>query len=191
VIWNSPELFEAAFANEHFGYRRDVTEIPNGDGVSDTGKRFAHVATKYGLSNLVLREAFWTAMALADETAAHWGLALDPDACALRVLEYPAGAGSAWHTDFDLFTVNLWRSHPELMRQEDDWCPKGVHFGELFTLLVDKNRKATGHYVESHPTERQRSVVFFALPSHKRRLPGGGTVGTWLEERIARSRTKT
>jgi hypothetical protein len=38
---------------------------------------------------------------------------------ALRVLEYPPGAGSAPHTDVGLLTLNLYRDQPEYLRTYD------------------------------------------------------------------------
>lgn len=147
----------------------------------------------------------------------------------LRVLEYPAGrmcrcmglatapvcpdcggtsrktdgivgAGSAEHTDFDLFTVHCYRSgpgvcwdgqQPRCVRYGADQVPYNLgEIGELIGL-----GKAPLHRVVPR-SEVQHSIVYFAMPSHAARLFGYGdgrhaTVGEWLKGRIARSRSYT
>jgi hypothetical protein len=128
----------------------------------------------------------------------------------LRILDYPAGVGyGEKHTDFDLFTVCCYRSDPCALKLDD--LPEGLHdltagrhakatdidprlhigeIGELVGL-----GPATPHYVEPRP-EAQQSIVYFAIPDHdavlETRNPGlherDITVGSWLAERIARSR---
>lgn len=193
-------ITEFCWRYDYNGYKPEVVELPNGDGVADTGKRYAHLALKYNLDlHPVLEAYFWRGMAeAAGVWAAHSRLglgtrfsdaALDPSACALRVLEYPPGTGSAAHTDFDIFTVNLWRSHPDLLRTpHGDVGP--VHFGELYNDFARHVTTPDTHWVDPHPTEYQYSLVFFALPSHDSVISSTGQrVGDWLQERIARSRT--
>lgn len=175
------QLALAAFSRDYSGYRPKVIEIPNGDGRADRTKHYAHIALKYSPPP-ILEAAFWRAFAIAQDFSSTIKLA--PKECALRVLRYPPGAGSEYHTDFDLFTVNLWRSHPGLIRPTPDY----LHFGELWPLLVDSQQPATGHWVDAHPTENQYSLVFFALPARSVVLPNWDTVGQWLDERMARSR---
>jgi hypothetical protein len=184
-------IYDLAFSSDYTGYKPNVVELPNGDGKADVAKRYSHLALKYNLHEFPrLEAAFWRGYA----TALERGLdaRLDPEACALRVLEYPVGAGSERHTDFDLFTVNLWRSHPELIHTDPNlwsYC-EDVHLGELWPLMEDRSDKAEAHWVEPHPTEVQRSLVFFALPSHEDAVPGTDLlVGEWLQERISRSRS--
>lgn len=139
-----------------------------------------------------------------------------PETGALRVLEYPAGAGSAEHTDPDLFTVPIWRETPEDLQIQcaADWqtngrieaaraIAPGLHIGELGELVG--LGPATPHRVPARPYV-QRSIVYFAIPDHASRLPqpcswegahtprhGHGcgcqvTVGEWIAKRMARSR---
>ena len=81
----------------------------------DAGKRYLHVALKYNppawAVEYLARAHFEacrvaTALGVPPEFRPH-----EADAT-LRVLEYPAGAGSVEHTDFDLFTILCWRSTP-------------------------------------------------------------------------------
>jgi len=116
------------FTTDYPGYRPNVRELPNGDGKVDDGKRYAHVATKYITDEYrkrhpgatlhlekTLDDAHWLAMRVA--TALHVPKHLMPsrEHSALRVLEYPAGAGSHEHTDFDLFTLSLYRDQPSCL----------------------------------------------------------------------------
>jgi hypothetical protein len=185
------------FRDDYPGYRPAdgaVVEAPNGDGVLDTGKSYAHVAAKYtdnlpyngaGRSTLARYaiKAWRRAMEVAREFSpllATGVMAPSPDHGALRILHYPAGTGSALHTDFDLFTINCYRnvSNPGLPEVE-------VHMGELGELLGLGT--ATPHRVDPLPVA-QEAIVYFAVPSHDAVLPAGGTVGEWINERIARSR---
>ncbi len=192
------DLAQPAFSAINPGYKPDVIEAPNGDGHLDTKKRYAHIAPKYFHAHTpaILRDAYHNALCEAQAWAMRLGLPMplwpSYNDCALRLLEYPAGAGGHIHTDFDLFTVNLWRSDPSAMQQAE-WSPRGVHFGELWHALglgcswSARLPTATAHWIEPR-TYAQQSLVFFALPSPDVRLPTGGTVRDWLAERIARSR---
>ncbi len=116
------------------------------------------------------------------------------------------GAGTAEHTDFDLFTIVLWRSHPADLqcaghpadRLQLESLSPGLHIGEIGELVG--LGPATPHRVPARPYA-QKSVAYFAMPDHgallpDRTVPGpygsgvqrGATVGAWLKERIARSR---
>lgn len=190
---------------------RGVVEAPGGDPAArDTGKRYAHVATKYvkqwvdsgavrafdpdvlTLFNY-LQRAHDRALAVAEQLNVPERFWPDFGAGALRVLEYPPGAGSHTHTDFDLFTLLGYRSHQLLVRQSPlqelrtlDAVDPGLHLGEMGDL-IDLGR-ATPHHVMPSVTT-QHSIVYFAIPDHAAVLPGGrGTVGEWLKERLARSR---
>lgn len=100
-----------------------------------------------------------------------------------------AGAGSAEHTDFDLFTILCWRSTPEDLeitpdrdfgisytkkacayhaRSEARKIDPHLHIGELGELVG--LGPATPHRVPARPYA-QRSIVYFAMPDHAARLP--------------------
>lgn len=181
-------------------YDRTVyTELPNGDGKADVGKRYAHVATKYlqqdsdparvAELSLVLRRAFELSLQVAAK------LGSPPpqlEACALRILHYPPDVGSNRHTDFDLFTLPLFRNvwlpfvcnGAPLPRKIRKLCTR-AHLGELGELLG--LGPATPHEVLPYAGE-QKSIVFFALPDPELKLPDGRTAGEWLAERYSRSR---
>lgn len=203
-------LHSLVFQDDYPGYRKEVKEIPNGDGKVDADKRYAHVATKY-LSkspSLVLLRYLERAHELALEVARALGVPaeLTPrfTECALRVLEYPSGVGGHKHTDFDLFTLSLYRSEPARLKLDQDspvegWLDRardlspGLHIGELGELVG--LGEATRHHVEPS-TETQYSIVYFALPSPDAVVATGSplygsvplTAGAWLAERYARSR---
>lgn len=196
-------LYDIVFRDDYPGYRPNVIESPNGDGVKDSQKRYAHVSSKYIRS---MRGDSW-----ADGKGTYWyhpyqptltkylqqchEAALDvavqlgvprefwPDIrySALRVLEYPPGAGSAEHTDFDLFTLNLYRNNLNAGLGDVDF-----HKGEILTE-ISKYHTAAKHYVNPH-RDCQYSLVYFAMPSEAAVLPSGQTVGAWVEERKKRSR---
>lgn len=183
-------------------------------------KRFLHVAPKYdppAWAVAYLARAHWEACRVAEALnvpAAYYPRVADGT---LRVLEYPAGAGTAEHTDFNLFTIVLWRSTPgdlvikrtwqetqvpaewESRRIDGARLSPGLHIGELGELVG--LGPATPHRVPARPYT-QKSLIYFALPSHSAELPRpvtfeaqGGlarvtahTVGQWLAARKARSR---
>jgi isopenicillin N synthase-like dioxygenase len=113
--------------------------------------------------------------------------------CALRVLEYPPGAGSHEHTDFNLFTLMLYRNQPDkFVHDGRDHIPPSVrklneqcHLGEITEILG--TGPATKHSVLPSETT-QVSAVFFAIPNHEAVLPNGMKVGDWIAERVSRSR---
>jgi hypothetical protein len=211
-----------------FATARGVVEAPNGDpGARDTGKRYSHVALKYlqrydsagptehEMLRFYLDRAFARATAVATALGVPETFMPSFEHGALRVLEYPPGAGSHTHTDFDLFTLACWRDRPEgLVRQVPDMLPgqiipaysladldkvdPGLHLGELGELIG--LGPATPHKVVSirgggaemllgpAGCPSQHSIVYFAIPDHAAVLHGGTTVGEWLAERLARSR---
>lgn len=214
-------LHELVFQDDYPGYRREVREIPNGDGKVDADKRYAHVATKYlakdNNRDRSLELLGWLnhAHALALDVAAVLDVPRDfrpkVTECALRILEYPQGVGGHEHTDFDLFTLSLFRSEPwrlklaqpgtyidgaqlvpdppynRLIRARS--INRGLHIGELGALVG--LGEATRHHVE--PSDQvQHSIVYFALPSPDASLRdyvrSPATAGEWLAERYARSR---
>ncbi len=177
------EKLRTLFDGSYRGYRPSVVEAPNGDGKLDATKRYLHVATKYdppawALSYLLF--GYYEALRIAEELNVPAAFRPDFEACALRVLEYPPGADSAEHTDFDLFTFNAYRSSQDVVGGDGR-----IYMGEIGELVG--LGPATSHSVPARPYE-QRSIVFFALPNHGAILPSGVTVGEWLAERVSRSR---
>jgi hypothetical protein len=178
-------------------------------------KRYLHVAPKHNppaWAMAYLARAHYEACRVAEALnvpAAYYPRVADGT---LRVLEYPPGAGTVEHKDFDLFTIVLWRSTPDDLERHPgevrDWSKAigtsrdaaeaispGLHIGELGELVG--LGPATPHRVPARPYA-QKSIVYFAMPDHGARLPhtidahglkrGRPTVGQWLKERIARSR---
>jgi hypothetical protein len=191
-------LHSLVFHPGYPGYKPEVKELPNGDGKVDT-KRYAHVAPKYltasadpFLTECLLR-AFTEAEAVAaafDCPAAFW-----PDIRygALRVLDYDPGALSHRHTDFDLFTTMFFRDRPNQFVSFGHDLPEAVravntqcHIGRIGQLIG--LGPATPHEVRPC-TERQRSIVYFAIPNHETLLPSGESVRDWLNKVMAASRT--
>jgi hypothetical protein len=190
------------------GYRPEVVEIPNGDGRADAQKRYAHIKAEHLVGTLncdtaATYHAFHRAFTRACEVAIELGIppAFWParEACALRVLEYPPMVGGERHTDFDLATINVWRSDggvhmlaEEAIGRDHRPAPEGVHLGELYDLILPPTARAPELCATAHqiaPSEvSQFALVFFALPSHAAVLPDGRKVGDWLVERYARSR---
>lgn len=178
------------------------------------GKRYLHVADKYTDAPDWARAYHDRAYAHAARVATALGVPAAysprPEYGALRVLEYPAGAGSVVHTDLDLFSVVCWRETPEDLergnvywdsrRDKGEALSPGLHIGEIGKLVG--LGPATPHRVPARPYV-QRSIVYFAIPDHAARLPNPHdhrtnpmefvthkpvTVGEWLAERMARSR---
>lgn len=201
-----------AFSSANPGYKPTVREAPNGDGTWDEQKEYAHLAPKYfsGGTPEPIIEAWTDAMIAAIDVCDQLGLSSwrpGPDST-LRLLRYLPGATTAPHTDFDLFTLSLYRSHKDAFKYIDaepatigDWntdrersrrlltkareLSPGIHFGELMTEILGV--PATPH--ETLPLDEwSYSAVFFVIPDHAKRLPSGVTVGEWIRERVARSR---
>lgn len=210
-------LASIVFRPEYPGYKPNVQELPNGDGKVDV-KRYAHIAPKYlpgfgsGRDRVLLLRALIRAHEVAEAVYDALGgpQAFRPDIRygALRVLSYPANTGmSHRHTDFDLFTIPLFRDQPEsfvryfaegadsfeqseAFKIADEMAP-GVHLGELGQAIG--LGPATPHEVLAH-AEGQLSAVYFAIPNWDAKMPGFNsneqmTVKSWLNERMARSRT--
>jgi hypothetical protein len=188
-------LHRLVFREGYPGYKPEVRELPNGDGKVDADKRYAHVAMKY-LNDEHDDEHLWGFYKRAHDRAFEVALALGcpisyfPDSRygALRVLEYPAGAVSNEHTDFDLFTLTLFRNQPGVSGQCSrlHGYPELTQIGEIGELAG--LGAATPHSVRASETVQQ-AIVYFAIPDHAAPL-GTGTVGSWLTERVARSRTE-
>lgn len=207
-------LHSLVFQPMYPGYRPTVRELPNGDGKVDVDKKYAHVAEKYikdfndlegrmMLDNF-LDHAHVKALQVAKALNVPTEFMPKREFGALRILDYPPGAISNLHTDFDLFTIMVYRDQPECFVAHDHSViasdadldrelrvlnareiNKQLHLGEIGELIG--LGKATPHEVIASPTT-QHSVVYFAIPDHKAVLPTGQTVGEWLEERMARSR---
>jgi hypothetical protein len=177
------------------GFNSDVVEIPNGDGKRDDGKIYAHIGIRY-LHHAILGPAFRDAHAQAVGIAVELGIPPkywpSMETSVLRILEYPPCIGSHKHTDFSLFTLNLYRniqyvetekvlnSHMMLNRFN-------AHSGEILEM-IQPDLPAMPHEVIPHPSSHQFSAVYFALPPADVELPNGKICGEWVEERKARSR---
>jgi isopenicillin N synthase-like dioxygenase len=175
-------------------------------------KRYLHVAPKYhpppwaaDYYDRAFAEACRVATALGVPAAYRPHEAY----CALRVLEYPPGAGTVEHTDSDLFTIVLWRSTPEDLEiprktvpvptqgHVERYCAAiamspGMHIGKIGELVG--LGPATPHRVPARPYA-QKSIVFFAIPDHAAVIhkPWGPvadevTVGEWLDRELAKMR---
>jgi hypothetical protein len=197
-------LHKLVFRKDYSGYKPDVAEIPNGDGKVDDKKRYAHVATKYLVTEQqrkdlmpYLEAAHHLSIAAADIAGVPKAFWPKIENGALRVLDYPPGATSAKHTDFDLFTLMVHRNQPECFVAEEveesralkriHILNKQAHLGEIAELIG--LGQATPHEVVASET-RQHSIVHFSIPDHAAVLPSGLTVGDWLAERMGRSRVQ-
>ncbi len=188
-----------------------MTEIPNGDGKADGAKRYAHVAPKY-LTDAVPwddavelafqhRRAFQAARDIAIKVGIPEAFLPDVRYGALRVLEYPPGAVSNLHEDFDLFTLMLYRDQPDKFVSHGDDAGPGspspldlirrenaqAHLGQIGEEIG--LGAATPHEVVASETT-QHAIVYFSIPNHDAVLPSGITVRDWLNLRMARSRTE-
>ena len=214
-------ISDIVFQDNYCGYRPTVVESPDGDGKWDDEKRYAHVADKYlkewmgkqprGTSHetyirhqaSILGDYLHRANERAIEIAIELGVPKEfwpvEKYGALRILEYPPGAVTNSHVDFDLFTLMCYRNIADDFHYID-WSDhlleanklnQQIHFGEILGLVVP-GYKATRHEVIADPAERaQYSMVYFAIPDWEAELPDGQTVGKWLEERLERSRKET
>lgn len=197
------KLHALVFRSDYSGYKPTVVEIPNGDGKADAEKRYAHVATKYFKTDEQSRDLM-PYLVRAHELACYAaGVAAVPQEFmpriefgALRVLDYPPGAGSNLHEDFDLFTLMCYRDQPDKFVSK--YRQVSVRLAQLRTINAQAHLgqlayeigvgPATPHLVLPSDT-RQRSIVYFAIPDHDAYLPSGVKVRDWLNERMARSRT--
>lgn len=196
-------LYNIVFRDGYPGYRPNIVESPDGNGIWDTEKKFAHIARKYldkmpeSANKAFLQNILRMALIEAQEIAKAIGI---PDQylpheqdSTIRVLYYPPMAGTAPHRDFDLFTTILFRDKPHCFNYLQDapstsiqCLSEQIHFGEL-AELINPEFKATYHEVIPW-IQSQRSIVFFAMPNWDAILPTGQMVGEWMEERISRSR---
>lgn len=195
-------LHSLVFREGYAGYKPTVIEIPNGDGKADSEKRYAHVATKY-LRTEEERRLLMPFLDIAHTKAIEIASVLNLPAAycpriefgALRILDYPPGAISNEHEDFDLYTLMCYRDQPDRFVSRETHSPalevmRGynaqAHLGQIATEIG--LGPATPHWVLPSET-RQQSIVYFTIPDHDSVLPSGVTVRDWLNERMARSRT--
>ena len=197
-------ISDICFKSDYPGYTPLIIEAPNGDNNWDNNKLYAHISPKYlsRYNNKYNSNILWHYYnkSIIEGTRICKLLNLSKDYypvedSTLRILKYPAGSTTAPHTDFDLFTLSLFRnikdtfkyldkSEPELLKfakQNSD----GIHFGEIMTEI--NGCQATKHKVISCD-EIQNSMVFFVVPNHYSKLPSGISVGDWINERKIRSR---
>lgn len=200
-------LHSLVFRAGYTGYKPTVKEIPNGDGKVDADKRYAHVSPRYladekdpfvrARLQWYLNRAHLQAEQAADLIELPKEFRPDIRYGALRILDYPPGATSAKHEDFDLFTLMIFRDQPDrFLADEVEVSPAlakirtldpQAHLGQIGAEIG--LGAATPHEVLASET-RQRSIVYFSIPDHESRLPSGVLVRDWLNERMARSRTE-
>lgn len=206
------EMARLVFSDDYPGYRPNVIEAPNGDGNLDVEKQYAHIAPKYhrdgalDVLNMLsfletpLGKFYQRAHHKAVEAAVDLGIPPDffPDARygALRVIQYPPGAITHPHKDFNLLTLMCYRNDPgrfqyvgpdQAVRDANDKYPQ-IHFGEILEKIIPAMSATTHQVLARQGGKWQYSIVYFAIPDHATVLPEGITVGEWLKERIARSR---
>lgn len=206
------QLHALVFVDGYSGYKPTVQEIPNGDGKVDADKKYAHVAPKYLLTDQqktdltpFLQKAFNKAVAMAQ--LAHIPPEFMPNIQygALRILDYPPGAVSNKHEDFDLFTTMCYRDMPDkfvadpvvknsLALTRMRLLDPQVHIGQLGEIVGLGG--ATPHQVLASTAEEgnQHSIVYFSIPDWNTMLPAYAgkppiKVVDWLNERMAQSRT--
>jgi len=188
-----------AFSSQNKGFNPAVQESPNGDNNWDNKKVYAHIAPKYGIENPTAAIIYTRALIQAAKACKYLKLPLPGPDSTLRILHYPVGASSHSHTDFDMFTLCLYRNDTSGFVYEEIEQDKvltsartlfpGIHFGELANLLtVGAALKSTKHRVQSLSTV-QKSIVFFCMPELDTKIHKlNCTVLEWLNERKERSR---
>ena len=182
-------LFNANYA----GYRPETLEAPNGDGNVDVTKRYLHVALKYAPPEWAiayLAHAHFAACQVAEALKVPDAYYPKVENGTLRVLEYPAGSGSAAHTDFDLFTVHCYRDTDDFERLDavDPRAEKvdpHVHLGDIAQEIGLGT--ATRHQVNARDYP-QRAIVYFAMPANNAVMPNGQGALEWIADRYKRSR---
>ena len=190
-----------SYPGGYAGYKPEVLESPNGDGKVDAQKRYLHVALKYGPPQWAvsyLARAHFQACRIAEAIGVPEAYYPKVENGTLRVLDYPAGAGSAEHTDFDLFTVHCYRSTPEdfvIVPQDEGvnhndrnfarCIDPDIHFGDIGAAVG--LGPATRHYVPAREYAQQ-AIVYFAMPANDARMPTGERAIDWIADRYDRSR---
>jgi hypothetical protein len=194
-------LLSSLFGPHYAGYKPDVLEAPNGDGNVDAAKRYLHVALKYNppdWARSYLARAHFEACRIAEAIGVPETYYPKVENGTLRVLEYPVGAGSAEHTDFDLFTVHCYRSTPDDFERlldhraaDEPVNPRAeaidphCHIGDIGEAVG--LGKATRHHVPARDYTQQ-AIVYFAMPANGAIMPSGETAIKWIADRYARSR---
>lgn len=205
IIFNTPD---------YAGYKPDVIESPAGDGKLDDKKRYGHAAVKYLNSDLSFEKTdrllrfMNRAHSLAEQVADELGVpeAFWPsfDYSALRVLDYPPGAISHPHKDYDLFTLHLFRDRPEgFVRQDAPETEflrrarrlnKGLHLGQIGEMIglgpAELHEVVPATYDDGHRvmTIEQRAIVYFVMPDFDAVLPDGETVRSWVARKTEKTR---
>lgn len=190
------------------GYKPEVLEAPNGDGKVDVRKRYLHVALKYnppGWAKYFLARAHFEACRIAEAIGVPERYYPKVENGTLRVLDYPPEAGSAEHTDFDLFTVHCYRSTPRDFVKVDaepvtgglakpgalrtaELIDPDVHFGDIGQEIGIG--PATRHLVPAREYSQQ-AIVYFAMPANGAIMPNGMRAIDWIADRYNRSRVYT
>lgn len=194
------ELFQLFNLPGYTGYKPDVLEAPNGDGKIDATKRYLHVALKYNPPEFAIRllsRAHFEACRVAEAMGVLAAFYPKVENGTLRVLDYPVGAGSAEHTDFDMFTIHCYRSTPEDFVMHDDPDPATapalaagraihaeLHIGDIGAEVGIA--PATRHSVPERGYAQQ-SIVYFAMPANGAIMPNGLRAIDWIADRYARS----
>lgn len=186
---NYARLHALVFSEGYPGYRPALRERFQDSQRTDVAKKFAHVATKYlakdpDLSRAAALEKYLLvaharALEVARDLCVPERLWPALEACALRVLEYPPGATTAPHYDFNLFSVNCYRDRPELLQPNAN----EYHLGELAQIFGVGPQLQ--HWTDPCDAPTQ-SIVYFALPAHSVTM----TVGEWVNWRVESSRVK-
>lgn len=188
------QMLARLFDVPYRGYKPEVLEAPNGDGNVDVAKRYLHVALKYDppkWAQEYLARAHFEACRIAEAINVPEKYYPKVENGTLRVLQYPVGAGSAEHTDFDLFTVHCYRSTPQDFIRTDQVDPRAaaidpdVHFGDIGQEVG--LGQATRHYVPAR-NYTQYAIVYFAMPANDAVMPNGQGALAWISDRYSRSR---
>lgn len=156
------KLSDIVFAEDYPGYRPNIIEAPQGNDVWDTEKRFSHVAMKY-LNNFcdstkcsILTDYLLQATEKSIDIAIDLGVPKrfwpDYRYSNMRILEYPPGAVTAPHEDFDLFTTMLFRNTEDNFKYLEKPLEHSTtighkqfsNFGEYTTLHSRKIKKLHG-----------------------------------------------
>jgi hypothetical protein len=87
-----------------------------------------------------------------------------------------AGAGTAEHTDPSLFTIPLWRSHPEDLELKTRRPGGNVNLDQMVAArrrVPDLHMGELGEIIGLGPATPHRvpAIVFFAIPDHAAALP--------------------
>jgi hypothetical protein len=209
-------LYDYCFDPEWPGYNPKVIESPDGDGVWDDRKRYAHVSLEHiekdaGASSAeqIKKDAaassarlknWYKKQAIRNHPLMSY---LDKGVDKARGQALRLGVPSAFWPDKRYSTIRVLEYPPgassakhtdfslftlPMYRNISLPRPKQVYYGELLEL-INQYYTAQSHEVDSDREQRtQYSAVFFAIPNHAAVLPTGETVGDYIKERRARSR---